>query len=113
MAVLTHTANRDAMSEVARPEYRGAAVVRTSDGCRWPQPTARNRKQRQRDADRCGSVFSTRRAVRSGASLQHADRQVSREHRLARITRQPCIGLGSNLRTIAGLLQLHHEVVIR
>jgi len=38
MAVLTHTANRDAMSEAARPEYSGAAAVRTSDSCRWPSP---------------------------------------------------------------------------
>jgi hypothetical protein len=58
-------------------------------------------------------VFTTRRAVRSGATLQLADRQVSGEHRFPRITRQPCVGLSGHLRAIAGLLQLHHGVVIR
>jgi hypothetical protein len=58
-------------------------------------------------------VFTTRRAVRSGAGLQLADRQVSGEHRFPCIRRQPCVGLSGGLRAIAGLLQLHHGVVIR
>ena len=101
------------------PLHAHADLARRRDRRPWrsvlPFGRVRGRGMvRLRREARTGTVvFSTRRAVRSGASLQHADRQVSGEHRLARITRQPCIGLGGHLRTIAGLLQLHHEVVIR
>ena len=54
------------------------------------------RTVRLRREARSGTVlFSTRRGVWSGASLQLADRQVSGEHRVPRITRQPCVGLGA------------------
>src|ERR671911_1500706 len=49
-------------------------------------------------------------AAASGASLEFADRQVSGEHRLTGITRQPRVGFGRHLGAIAGLLQLHHGV---
>ena len=56
------------------------------------------------------TLFTASRAGGSGASLQLADRQVSGEHRLTGVTRQPRVGFGGHLGAIAGLLQLHHRV---